>query len=107
MLTLCSDKIHQAGGVAAPIAGQVLSEVLPYLESVQDNLSEEDRTTTVTVPDVRNMTVEEAQKILKDAGLEMELNTQEEINKKETVITEQTPKPGLSIESGKKVYLDV
>lgn len=27
----CSDKIHQGGGVAAPLGGQILNEVLPYL----------------------------------------------------------------------------
>jgi hypothetical protein len=31
--TLCSDKIHPGGGVAAPVGGKILSEVLPYLES--------------------------------------------------------------------------
>ena len=27
----CSDKSNQGGGVAAPVGGQILSEVLPYL----------------------------------------------------------------------------
>ena len=29
---LSSDKIHQGGGVAAPIGGQIFNEILPYLE---------------------------------------------------------------------------
>ena len=29
---MCSDKMKQGGGVAAPVAGQILGEVLPYLE---------------------------------------------------------------------------
>lgn len=35
-LTLCSDKIHQGGGVAAPLAGKIFGEVLPYIYS-EDN----------------------------------------------------------------------
>lgn len=30
---MCGDKIHQGGGVAAPVGGKILSEVLPYLDS--------------------------------------------------------------------------
>lgn len=40
-LTFCSDKIHQGGGVAAPVGGKILNEVLPYLE-VQKEQVEED-----------------------------------------------------------------
>ena len=43
-LTLCSDKIHQGGGVAAPVGGQIFSEILPYLEvtkSVNDQAENE------------------------------------------------------------------
>ena len=29
---LSSDKIHQGGGVAAPVGGQIFSEIWPYLE---------------------------------------------------------------------------
>ena len=34
---MCGDKIHQGGGVAAPVGGQIFSEVLPYLEVTQGN----------------------------------------------------------------------
>lgn len=33
---------HQGGVVAAPVGGQVLSEILPYLELTKDNEKEED-----------------------------------------------------------------
>lgn len=29
----CSVKIHQGGGVAAPVGGKILGEVLPYLDT--------------------------------------------------------------------------
>ena len=34
---LSSDKIHQGGGVAAPVGGQIFSEILPYLEVTKSN----------------------------------------------------------------------
>ena len=41
-LTFCSDKIHQGGGVAAPVGGQIFSEVLPYLE-LEKTVEEENK----------------------------------------------------------------
>ena len=32
---------HQGGGVAAPVGGQILSEVLPYLEVTKQDSAEE------------------------------------------------------------------
>lgn len=32
---LCSDKMNQGGGVAAPVGGKILGEVLPYLDTKQ------------------------------------------------------------------------
>ena len=62
---MSSDKIHQAGAVAAPVGGQVLSEVLPYLELQKDNEKEEDKIEQVVVPEVRETNLKEATKILK------------------------------------------
>ena len=52
--------MKQAGGVAAPVGGQILSEVLPYLELQKDNITEE--IIQVEVPDFRNKTVKKAKK---------------------------------------------
>ena len=43
---------HQGGGVAAPVGGQVLSEVLPYLEVNKDNESDENVINKVNVTDL-------------------------------------------------------
>lgn len=99
----------QGGGVAAPVGGQILSEVLPYLEIEKDNKDEEKTDSEVEVPEIRGKTVEEAEKILKELQLELEINDVDikEINKKETTIVEQLPKPGVKILNNKKIYADI
>ena len=57
---------HQGGGVAAPVGGQIFSEVLPYLEVNQGNEEEVEIKEEVVTPDVLGKTLEEANKILKD-----------------------------------------
>lgn len=106
---MSSDKIHQAGAVAAPVGGQVLSEVLPYLELQKDNEKEEDKIEQVVVPEVRETNLKEATKILKEAGLEIETNIEitEEINKEETIIKEQIPKPGIKVNKGSKIRVEI
>ena len=53
---------HQGGGVAAPIASQVLGEVLPYLEVKKDNEKEEDAKNKVAVPKLEGMTIGDAKR---------------------------------------------
>ena len=50
---------HQGGGVAAPIASQVLGEVLPYLEIKKDNQDEEEKG-EAEVPNLIGLTRKEA-----------------------------------------------
>ena len=97
---------HQGGGVAAPVGGQILSEVLPYLE-INKKLDEEGQQTSVEVPDVRNKTIKEATQILKENGLDINVNIDGEFDKENTIVTEQLPKPGLQIKSGTKVEVYV
>ena len=63
---------HQGGGVAAPIASQVLGEVLPYLDVIK---SKEEQTNSITVPNVIDMSLKEAKKVLKDTGLQYEIQS--------------------------------
>lgn len=46
-LKKCVVKIHQGGAVAAPVAGKILSEVLPYLETEKQEEKEK-----VTIPNI-------------------------------------------------------
>lgn len=98
---------HQGGGVAAPIASQVLGEVLPYLELNKDNQTEEDIKKEVTVPNMIGLTLEEAEKILKEEGLGMKLNTEEKINKKEVIVKEQLPKNGIKVYEGTNIFITI
>lgn len=89
---------HQGGAVAAPIANQVLSEVLPYLEVKK----QEEEKAIVEMPNVINLTFGEAKNILSELGLEVDISG--EISN-ETIITDQVPKKGIRIEIGTKVIL--
>ena len=101
---------HQGGGVAAPVGGQILSEVLPYLELAKDNNSDLDEVISVTVPNVVGLSVKDAIKLLKDIGLELEINfsdIDDEIDSSVAIIEEQTPKQGISINSEETVYVKI
>lgn len=88
---------HQGGGVAAPIASQVLGEVLPYLEVKKDNETEEDAKNKVAVPNLEGMTIGEAKKVLKDLNLNLEYNEENAENEEERIITEQVPVSGVEV----------
>ena len=88
---------HQGGGVAAPIASQVLGEVLPYLEVKKDNEKEEDVKNKVAVPNLEGMTIVEAKKVLKDLNLNLEYNEENTENEEDRIITEQVPVSGVEV----------
>ena len=92
--------------MAAPVGGQVLSEVLPYLELTKDN--EEDKKRQVEVPNVEGMTIQEASKALKEVNLDFQIeNEPEGLDKTTTIIKEQLPKKGISIYEGTKILLKI
>ena len=97
---------HQGGGVAAPVGGQVFSEILPYLEVTQGNTDEVEQIEQVQVPDITEKTISEAQKILKDNSLEMVIeNDSEELDKDNIIIKEQIPKAGITVNAASKIYI--
>lgn len=105
-LTLCSDKIHQGGGVAAPVGGQIFSEILPYLEVNQGNQEEVEIVEEVQAPDLLEKTLEEAQKMAKENELELVIeNESEELDIQNTIVKEQIPKAGITIKKGSKIYI--
>ena len=90
---------HQGGAVAAPVAGNILSEVLPYLETEKQEEKEK-----VTVPNVVGMTVKEAKSELKKVELDIKINNEpENLNESEAIITEQIPNAGITQEK-KRIY---
>ena len=99
---------HQGGGVAAPIGGQIFSEILPYLEVNQGNQDEVEVINQVETPDIIGKTIKEAEEIIKETGLELNLqNEDENIDKENTIIKNQTPKAGITINEGTKVYVEI
>ena len=91
---------HQGGGVAAPIASQILGEVLPYLE-VSRNDDGQQTSIQVEMPELTGLTMKEAKKVLTELGLEFEADTEE----MEAIITNQLPKKGIQVNEGTKVIL--
>ena len=103
----CSDKIQQGGGVAAPVGGQIFSEILPYLEVNQGNQDEIEVIEQVETPDLIGKTITEAEKIIKENGLELVIqNETEEMDKDNIVIKTQTPQAGITINKGNKIYVE-
>lgn len=100
---------HQGGGVAAPLAGQIFREILPYMEINQGNADEVEQTEQLSTPDILGKSISDAEKILKENNLEMVIENnqdeQSEIDKENTFITEQTPNAGIVINKGSKVYI--
>lgn len=91
---------HQGGGVAAPIAGQILSEVLPYLEVKK---SEETETLkNITVPNVVGMNLKEAKETLNNFEIQVE---NEESVTNDSIITKQIPEEGININQNSKIIL--
>lgn len=74
---------------------------MPYLEIQKQGI--EDSRVNVTMPDVRGKSIKEAKSILKELGLNVNVQTQEEINEEETIVIEQLPKPGIQILSETEV----
>lgn len=100
---------HQGGGVAAPIASQVLTDVLAYLEISKDNQEEgEEEETSISVPELRGKSIKEATQILKEAELGVELKQEEnqEIDKNATIVTQQLPLPGVKVKKGSKIEIE-
>ena len=98
---------HQGGGVAAPIASQVLGEVLPYLEIKKDNQDEEEKG-EVEVPNLIGLTRKEAKKTLEEEGLLIETkeSLKTNLDDEDEKIKSQLPKAGIKIKQGSTVYVD-
>ena len=97
---------HQGGGVAAPVGGQVFSEILPYLEVTQGNQDEVEQVEQVQVPNVEELSIKDAEKATKEVGLEISVqNDSEELDRENTIIKEQSPREGVSVNKGSKIFV--
>ena len=96
---------HQGGGVAAPVGGQIFSEILPYLEISQGNEEEIEVVEEIETPDMIGLSIKEAEKLAKENELELQIEETDELDKENTIIKDQTPKAGISIKKGSKIYV--
>ena len=87
---------HQGGAVAAPIASQILGEVLPYI--TEKNIEEN---ALIEMPELTGLSIKEAKKVLTDMELDFEVRGGNE----EEIIQEQLPKKGIKISKGTRVIL--
>lgn len=100
------DNGHQGGQVSGPVVSLILSDILPYLDIASSNTSNSNSNTnnytTQALPDVRNMSISQAKKTLKDYGFNVNLTGNEDTS---TLITDQTPKPGVALLNGANIFL--
>lgn len=99
--------MYQGGGVAAPVGGQIFSEILPYLEVNKQVLEDDDEAVVnqVQVSDVMGKTLEEAKQILKESNLEMYLEN-EEVDMENTYVKNQIPSSGITVNEQSKVVVE-
>lgn len=99
---------HQGGGVAAPVGGQIFSEILPYLEVNQGNQDEVEVKEETTIPEITGLTVIEAEKILKENGLNLKINNESEgLDKANSVVQSQIPQPGIVVFKDNDVFVEI
>ena len=98
---------HQGGGVAAPVGGQIFSEILPYLKVNKQVLEgeEEEVISQVQVPDVMGKTLAESKQILKENNLEIYLEN-EDIDMENTYVKNQIPSSGIIVNEQSKVVIE-
>ena len=97
-------KNYYGGKIAAPVVSQVLSEVLPYLGIPSNDSSQASSDTSlITIPDLKNKTISESKKLLKDLGLTYITSASDD-----EIVTSQNPKAGVSISKNGivKLYTD-
>lgn len=96
---------HQGGQLAGPVVSQMLSEILPYLgiPSNEDSSSNSSSDNLIVVPDIRNKTVAEAEKILKNSGFTTKTYVKGDANN--TLVVDQMPKPGVSLSKNSIIVL--
>lgn len=85
----------QGSTIAGPIMSNILSEILPYLGITSDEVSISSNNSFITIPNIVNKTVTEAEKILKNAGLNPIISFEEDKNS--TLVTTQVPASGTKL----------
>ncbi len=97
--SLSSGIYISGGGMAAPVVGRIMSDVLPYLGVEQVFDSEEAASADVKVPAVKGRSVAEAREELEGKGFSVRVVGQG------NTVTDQAPMANVSIAAGSSVIL--
>lgn len=99
---------HGGGGVATPVAAQILNEALPYLEVKKDQNNEEEIKSNVEVPNLIGLTYKDAKKALEEVGLQISYKNEVEknFNINEQIISLQIPMSGVQVLQGSIVIVE-
>jgi stage V sporulation protein D (sporulation-specific penicillin-binding protein) len=99
---------HFGGVIAAPVAKSIIYDTLRYLD-VKPQYTEAEKKLMekplVKVPEVRNIPLKEAIKVLAKSKLKYSVDSEYEHNM-ESSILDQTPKPGADINEGSIIILN-
>ncbi len=87
------------GNMAAPVVGQILSEILPYLDIQPEYTEEEKKTLDIPVPKLIDNTVEEASQKLEALGLTVRI-----VGDGDTV-TDQLPSVNINVAPSSQIIL--
>ncbi len=93
-------KGYSGNTVAAPVAAQMLKEILPYMQISTDNLDSSSSSKTISLPNVINKTVAEAKKTLENAGFTVSTSA-----KSTDIVKEQFPAKGSELVKGSIIKL--
>lgn len=61
----------------------------------------------IETPDMIGLSIKDAEKLAKENGLDLQIEETEEVDKENSIIKDQTPKAGISIKKGSKIYVQV
>lgn len=90
--------------IIGPVISRILSEVLPYLGISGEGDADTD-IELITVPNVTNKTVAEAENILTEAGFRVKSYIGENQDPNEVIVKEQTPKQGTGLQRDSIIIL--
>ncbi len=103
-----SNGAYYGGQIAAPVAGEVVKDVLSYLD-VEPQFSQEEKESNekenVTVPDLRSKSIKEASKMVLLLGLKY--NTDAYYIEEGSAVLDQFPLPGSVVKRGSSIDLYV
>lgn len=103
-----SNGAYYGGQIAAPVAGEVVKDILSYLDiepQFTDEELEQNEKENVTVPDLINKEIKEASRLILSLGLKY--NTDAYFIEEGAVVLDQFPLPGSVVKRGSNIDIYV